>query len=111
MSNMDMQEDNEEFEKIICILARAIEYYYLTFIYKRPCMTSAQTGNMWLNEILQGNESRCHNMFRMKRNIFVQLCDELQMNYGLKGSRRLCATEMLGMFLHIIGHGIGNRLS
>jgi len=50
-------------------------------------------------------------MFRMDKSIFFQLCIDLENNYGLRGSRRMCTAEMLGMFVHILGHGIGNRLA
>ncbi|KAL4590365.1 hypothetical protein LXL04_003294 [Taraxacum kok-saghyz] len=29
--------------------------YYYTYIYKEPCMTSKQTGETWVNDILNGN--------------------------------------------------------
>ena len=36
---------------------------------------------------------------------------ELVSHYGLQGTRNIDVIEMLGMFLHILGHGIGNRLT
>ena len=71
-------------------------------------MNSSQTGHMWLMEILKGNESRCYSMFRMEKDVFIKLCNELEANYGLKGSKRMCALEILGMFLFTLGHGVGN---
>lgn len=47
----------------------------------------------------------------MDKDVFSILCYDLQSNYGLKESRRMSAFEILGMFLHMLGHGIGNRLS
>ncbi|KAL6272102.1 hypothetical protein ACE6H2_022794 [Prunus campanulata] len=74
-------------------------------------MNSSQTGNIWLMEVLQGNDSRCYRMFRMDKDVFSILCYDLQFNYGLKGSRRVSAFEILGMFLYMLGHVLGNRLS
>lgn len=74
-------------------------------------MNSEQTENMWLKEVLEGNENQCYRMFRMEKTIFFKLRDDLDTNYGLKGSRRIRATEILGMFLHTLGHGVGNRLA
>ena len=79
---MDITDDKNA---VICAAARLIESYYLKYIYKQPCMNYIQTGNMWVNEILQGNENRCHWMFRMEKHVFLKLCVELEANYGLKG--------------------------
>ncbi|XP_020421379.1 uncharacterized protein LOC18775582 [Prunus persica] len=106
---MSIPEDEDEINQIICVTARLIEIYYMKYIHKTPCMNDHHTGNIWLMGVLQGNESRCHNMFKMDKDVFIRLCDELQKNYGLKGSRRMSAAEMLGMFLNILGHGSANR--
>ncbi|XP_050150053.1 uncharacterized protein LOC126625017 [Malus sylvestris] len=50
-------------------------------------------------------------MFTMNKYVFYRLSNDLQTNYGLKGSRRMYATEILGMFLHMLGHGVKNRLA
>ncbi|XP_062089132.1 uncharacterized protein LOC133795690 [Humulus lupulus] len=47
----------------------------------------------------------------MEKDVFIKLCDELEANYGFKGSKRMCALEILGMFLFTLGHGAGNRLT
>ncbi|KAK3226910.1 hypothetical protein Dsin_006772 [Dipteronia sinensis] len=59
-------------------------------------------------EVLQGNESRCYNMFRMDKHVFIMLYD-LENIYKLKGSRNINSVEILGMFLYILGQGIGNK--
>ncbi|XP_070667296.1 uncharacterized protein [Malus domestica] len=106
-------EDVEELEDglIICTIATAVETYYSKYIHKTPCMNSSQTGNMWLMEVLQGNHVRCYRMFRMNKDVFYRLSNDLQTNYGLKGSRRMSATEILAMFLHMLGYGVKNRLA
>ncbi|KAK3204547.1 hypothetical protein Dsin_018593 [Dipteronia sinensis] len=73
-------------------------------------MNAIQSGNMWLMELLRGNESRCYIMFRMDKDVFFRLCNDLETNYGLRDSRRMNAIEILEIFLHILGHGVGNRL-
>ena len=45
-------------------------------------MTSLQTGEYWINEILSGNPIRCVNAFRMHPGVFMKLCDELESKYG-----------------------------
>ena len=62
-------------------------------------------------EMLEGNKSRCYRMFRMEKDVFIKLCNELQVNYGLNGSRRMCALEILGMCLFTLGQGARNRLT
>ncbi|KAH9721346.1 DDE Tnp4 domain-containing protein [Citrus sinensis] len=109
--NMDMLDDEQEFDSIISTFTIAVDYYYRTYIHKQPCMNSLETGNVWLMRVLKGNETRCQRMFRMEKDVFFRLCNELEINYGLKGSRRVSTTEVLGMFLHTIGHGVGNRLA
>ncbi|KAK2638093.1 hypothetical protein Ddye_025888 [Dipteronia dyeriana] len=39
-----------------------------------------------------------------------KLCNDLETNYGLRGSRRMNAIEILVIVLHILGYGVGNRL-
>ncbi|KAH9744467.1 DDE Tnp4 domain-containing protein [Citrus sinensis] len=104
-----MDNDEEEFDQLVCVTAVLMHHYYLTFIHKEPCMNSTQTGHKWLIEILGGNVSRCFNMFRMNSDVFLRLCTDLEDNYGLKSSRRTCGAEMLGMFLYILGQSVGNR--
>ena len=112
--NMNTYDDDvEDLEDglIIRVVARAVETYYLKYVHKTPCMNSSQTGNIWLMEVLQGNDVRCYRMFRTNKDVFYRLSNDLQTNYGLKGSRRMNATEILGMFLHMLGHGVKNRLA
>nr|XP_011466743.1 PREDICTED: uncharacterized protein LOC101303730 [Fragaria vesca subsp. vesca]XP_011466745.1 PREDICTED: uncharacterized protein LOC101303730 [Fragaria vesca subsp. vesca] len=108
--NMDiLAEEEEEINRIICVCASIIELYYEKYIHKIPCMDSSYTGNIWLMKLLEGNESRCHNMFRMNKDVFMRLCNDLENIYKLKGSRRICIAEKLGMFLYTLGEGAGNR--
>lgn len=109
---MEITEDEEETDQVICVCARLIQIYLEKYLMKTPCMTSSQTGNIWLMEVLEGNESRCHNMFRMERHVFIMLLNDLVSNegiYQLKGSRNISAAEILGMFMYALGHGAGNR--
>ncbi|KAL5574193.1 hypothetical protein UlMin_023790 [Ulmus minor] len=97
---------------VVCGAIELIQHYYDTFIHKNPCMNSSQMGNKWLREVLDGNDNRCFRMLRMeKKNCFYKLCNDLQANYGLQGSRRTNVTEIIWMFLHILGHGVGNKLA
>ncbi|KAL5556591.1 hypothetical protein UlMin_038827 [Ulmus minor] len=96
---------------IVCGAIKLIQHYYYTFIHKNPCMNSSQMGNKWLREVLDGNDDRCFKVLRMEKNCFYKLCNDLQANYGLQGSRKKIVTEIIGMFLHILGHGVRNELA
>ncbi|GAV57116.1 DDE_4 domain-containing protein, partial [Cephalotus follicularis] len=64
-----------------------------------------------LIEILEGNERICMKMFRMEKSLLLSLCKDLEIKYGLKGSINLCLKEIIGMWMHILGHGCANRLA
>lgn len=109
MSNMETSGDEEEVDQIICVCGRLIQLYLEKYVLKTPCMTSSQTGFIWLMEVLEGNESRCYNMFRMDKHVFLMLLNDLINIFNLKGSRNISPAEILGMFLWILGHGEKNR--
>ncbi|KAM6576443.1 hypothetical protein CsatB_028280 [Cannabis sativa] len=48
---------------------------------------------------------------KLQKDVFIKLCNKLEAKYGFKGSRRMCALEILGMFLFTLGHGAGKRLT
>ncbi|KAK2634649.1 hypothetical protein Ddye_029441, partial [Dipteronia dyeriana] len=103
--SIDNSGDEEGMDQLICVTGRLIQVYLEQYVLKNPCMTSSQTGFIWLMEVLQGNESRCYNMFRMDRHVFIILLNELETIYKLKGSRNISTVEILGMFLYILGQG------
>ena len=69
--NMDMLDDEQEFNSIISTFTIAVDYYYRTYIHKQPCMNSSETGNVWLMRVLKGNETQCQRMFRMEPDVFL----------------------------------------
>lgn len=64
---------------------------------------------MWLLELIRGRDKRCINMFRMDKHILINLCRDLEMNYGLTPSRRMTVLEKVGMFLYVLSLGASNR--
>ena len=51
-------------------------------------------------------------MFRMEKDMFITLCNDLKTNYEAEGSRRMSVVEVLGMCnLFILGQGVGVRLA
>ncbi|KAK8936363.1 hypothetical protein KSP39_PZI013888 [Platanthera zijinensis] len=67
-------------------------------------MTSKQTGEKWMAELLTGHPDRFFDNFHMSKQIFLDLLILLEESYGLKGSRRTATKEVLGMTLYILGH-------
>ncbi|XP_056176731.1 uncharacterized protein LOC115671314 [Syzygium oleosum] len=105
------QEENDYWD-LVSITGVAI-FYQATYLCRQPCMTSTYTGYAWLKELMgeDANPIRCYNMFRMHKVVFNNLTRDLVACYGLEGSRNTDVAEMVGMFLHILGHGIGNMLA
>ena len=68
-------------------------------------MNSLYTGNIWVMELQSGNDTRCHNMFRMNKDVFFKLCDDLKNTYKVKASRRISVAEKVAMFLYTLGGG------
>ncbi|KAG8485785.1 hypothetical protein CXB51_019130 [Gossypium anomalum] len=71
---------HEEEEQVLS----SILLHHETYFTKQPCMDSNYTGQMWVDEVLNGHDDRCMNSFRMPKNIFHSLLHDLQTNYGLK---------------------------
>ncbi|KAL3750729.1 hypothetical protein ACJRO7_011685 [Eucalyptus globulus] len=90
------EKDEEEYWQL-CVAAHTcgVSVYQSIYGEKIPCMTSSYTGNAWLRELMDidTNPERFYQMFRMDRIVNIDVA------------------EMLGLFLHILGHNIGNRLA
>ena len=48
-------------------------------------------------------------MFRMDKHILINLCRDLERNYGLTPSRRMIVLEEVGIFLYVLSLGASNR--
>lgn len=101
--------DNDDFWDLVKCATALIVEYYCTFLHKEPCMTSYQTGHKWMQEILTMNVIRCKNMFRMEKETFFKLCNDLENMYHLQSSRRMTVMEKVGIFIFIIAQGASNR--
>ncbi|KHN49091.1 hypothetical protein glysoja_045582, partial [Glycine soja] len=45
---------------------------------------------------------RCYQMFRMKKLVFLELCDILETKYNLKKTRNVSIYEQVGLFLYML---------
>jgi hypothetical protein len=107
--HLEQSTQDDDFFEEASLLAALLGEYAVNNLCKEPCRTSELTGHSWVQEILQGNPTRCYEMFRMKKDIFNRLCTEL-VEHGLTSSKRMGVEEMVAMFLVIVGHGVGNRM-
>lgn len=71
---------------------------------KVPCRTSSLTGRMFLLDILNGNPTVCHQIFRMQKHVLLNFCDTLKEKGLLTDGRKVSVEEGVAMFLMIIGH-------
>ncbi|CAI9277715.1 unnamed protein product [Lactuca saligna] len=99
-------EEDRQF-KMLCGLA--LKGIILARNVRMPCHTSDRTGNMFINEVLNGHPRRCYEMFRLHVPVFRQLCADLATNYGLQQTRNISIEESVGIFLMTLAHGCSNR--
>ncbi|KAL0534207.1 hypothetical protein IC582_028495 [Cucumis melo] len=78
---------------------------------KQPCRTSALRGHDYVIKLLNGNDSRCFDCFRMKRITFIRFCEDLKSKTNLKSSRYLTVQEKVVVFLLIISHNESNCIA
>ena len=84
--------------------------YVETYMNKVLMHTNIQTGYEWVQYILNGNEHKCHNVFRLSSHVFRQLYNTLCTQYRYDGTKRVCLEESVAMTLVVLGNGMGNRM-
>ncbi|WCJ24610.1 hypothetical protein M5689_006555 [Euphorbia peplus] len=109
MNETSSDDEEKDFLNIVATATIAIALYYETYIHKSPCMISYQTGFLWLNDIMEGHETRCLDMFRIKKDTLLLLCEELQVKHNLKTSRNMSILEKVCICLYILAQGASNR--
>lgn len=77
-------------------------YYEESFMNKTKKIRTGELGLDWVMRTL-ANPTYCFNMFRMNRDCFYLLHDELVSSYGLTTSEKMSSIKSLAMFLWIIG--------
>ena len=103
-------DSDEEFYQLVAVTCEAIVTYFNKYINKTPCYDSEQTGWGWVRRCMEGNDQLCYNMFRMKKEVFLNLCQVLQRDFGLQHSRNIRLEESVAICLLILGHGTCNRM-
>ena len=99
---------DEEFYQLVVVTCEAAVTNFNKYINKTPCYDSKQIRWAWVRCCMEGNETLCYNMFRMKKEVFRNLCQVLQHDYGLQRSRNIRLEESMAICLLILGHGTCN---
>lgn len=68
------------------------------------------TGRVFVNEVLNGRNSYCRDMFRMDKRLFRKLCDLLRCKRLLRDTLDVRIEEQLAIFLLTVGHNKRNRV-
>ena len=68
--------------KVLMFVVVNVTHYFMNYV--NPCRDSSITGHRWVSEILNGHPICCYQMFRMKKLVFLELCDILETKYNLK---------------------------
>ena len=71
-------DSDEEFYQLVTVTCEAIATYFNKYINKTPCYDYEQTRWAWVRRCMEGNEKLCYTMFRMKNEVFHNLCQVLQ---------------------------------
>ncbi|KAL0007230.1 hypothetical protein SO802_008732, partial [Lithocarpus litseifolius] len=106
-SDYDVEYDDELYDFVVARCHVAV-HIILKYIDKQPCRDFDQTGYKWLMNCLTGNEAKCHQMFKMKPYVFLQLCNVLQ--HRLRHTRHIRLEELISICLMILGQGTCNGL-
>ncbi|KAH1038354.1 hypothetical protein J1N35_040097 [Gossypium stocksii] len=115
--NYDTFELSEEAQRRIATIVTQVEHnnyheeeeyglssilvHHETYFTMQPCMDSNYIGQIWVDEVLNGHNDCCMNSFRIPKNIFHSLLQDLQTNYGLKHGK-VSAMEKLTLSLYIL---------
>ena len=74
-SDDDSNDDSdEEFYQLVAVTCEAVVTYFNKYINKTPYYDSEQIGWGWVRHCMEGNDQLCYNMFRMKNEVFLNLC-------------------------------------
>ncbi|KAG4923905.1 hypothetical protein JHK87_049445 [Glycine soja] len=105
LSSNDSSSDDDDHitkNKVLMFAVANVTNYFMKYVVKNPCRDSSMTGHRWVFEILNGHPIRCYQMFRMKKLVFLELCDILETKYNLKKTRNVSIYEQVGLFLYML---------
>ncbi|RZB65396.1 hypothetical protein D0Y65_041447 [Glycine soja] len=89
-------------DKVLMFVVANVTNYFMNYVVKNPSRDSSMTGHRWVSEILNGHPIRCYQMFRMKKLVFLELCDILETKYNLKKTQNVIIYEQVGLSLYML---------
>lgn len=104
MDDLDLELDEME------LVAAAAGYYYYNCITRQTRCSSSPSGSGFMNEVLEGPDDLCREMFRMDKHVFHKLCNTLRHRGMLRDTAGVMIEEQLAIFLNIVGHNERNRV-
>ncbi|XP_026388390.1 putative nuclease HARBI1 [Papaver somniferum] len=104
MDDYDLELDEME------LVAAAAGYYHYCNTEKPVPRNPTHGKSEFMDEILNAEEDRCREMFRMDKHVFRKLCDMLRRRDLLRDTHGVKIEEQVGIFLNIIGHNERNRV-
>lgn len=87
-----------------------VGWYIETYLDKKSYRDSTLSGNAYANKLLSGHLEHFRQVRRMKRPIFMKLCDVIRCKNLLSDTRDVTLKEQLIMFLFTIINNTVNRL-
>ncbi|RZB80839.1 hypothetical protein D0Y65_030527 [Glycine soja] len=105
LSSNDFSSDDDDHitkNKVLMFVVANVTNYFMKYVVKNPCIDSSIAGHRWVSEILNGHPIRCYQMFRMKKLVFLELCDILETKYNLKKTRNVSIYEQVDLFLYML---------
>lgn len=77
---------------------------------RTACRTSMLSGKEYVREVMCGHPATCYESFRMRRHVFLNLCDKLKMMDLLQDRKDVSVEEGLAMSLRILCHSDAQRM-
>ena len=84
-------------------------WYTVAYLIKEPCHTSVFTGEIWVQELLHGNDRRFRNSFRMNKFTYQTIKTMLVKRGLLQPTKHITVDEQVAIFLFIVGGAASNR--
>lgn len=95
--------------QITSICAAAVAIYANTHMTPQPYHTSILRGRAWVQELLDGNPRRIHDILGVRKHVFVTLAESLRLHGGLSDTKHVDVEEQLAIFLYTVVRNDSNR--
>ncbi|XP_020268890.1 uncharacterized protein LOC109844313 [Asparagus officinalis] len=110
-SQSDSDSDSDEEQFVVLLTIHAFMKFNGSFMEQpRSQRISKLSGHDWVIEVLGGHPGTCFDLFRMKKEAFINLCEELKRIGKLKHSRNVTIQEQVAIFLFVLSHNERQRM-